>query len=63
MDRLARHFLHRNPDTMKDAELLELLLRFVVSEPEALARRLLEHYPSLASILEATPKSLRQSRA
>ena len=49
MDRLARHFLHRNPDTMKDAELLELLLRFAVPEPEALARRLLEHYPSLAS--------------
>ncbi len=36
MDRLARHFLHRNPDTMKDAELLELLLRFAVPEPEAL---------------------------
>lgn len=58
MDRLARHFLHRNPDTMKDAELLELLLRFAVPEPEALARRLLEHYPSLASILEADAEEL-----
>jgi len=58
MDRLARHLLHRNPDTMKDAELLELLLRFAVQEPEALARHLLEHYPSLASIMEADAEEL-----
>ncbi len=58
MDRLARHLLHGNPDTMKDAELLELLLRFAVPDPNALARRLLEHYPGLATVLEAEPEAL-----
>ena len=55
MDRLARHLLQRNPDTLKDAELLELLLRFVVGETNAaaLAQRLLERWPCLASVLEA----------
>ena len=55
MDRLARHLLQRNPDTLKDEELLELLLRFAVSEEEAfqLARRLLEHYPGIAALLLA----------
>ena len=60
MDRLARHLLQRNPDTLKDEELLELLLRFAVSEEEAslLARRLLEHYPSIAALLEAGAEEL-----
>ena len=55
MDRLARHLLQRNPDTLKDAELLELLLRFAVGETNAaaLAQRLLERWPCLASVLEA----------
>ena len=60
MDRLARHLLQRNPDTLKDEELLELLLRFAVSEEEAslLARRLLEHYPGIAALLEAGAEEL-----
>ena len=60
MDRLARHLLQRNPDTLKDAELLELLLRFAVDESEApvLAQRLLERWPCLASVLEADAQEL-----
>lgn len=60
MDRLARHLLQRNPDTLKDAELLELLLRFVVGETNAaaLAQRLLERWPCLASVLEADAQEL-----
>lgn len=60
MDRLARHLLQRNPDTLKDEELLELLLRFAVSEEEAslLAHRLLEHYPGIAALLEAGAEEL-----
>ena len=60
MDRLARHLLQRNPDTLKDAELLELLLRFAVGETNAaaLAQRLLERWPCLASVLEADAQEL-----
>lgn len=60
MDRLARHLLQRNPDTLKDAELLELLLRFGVGETNAaaLAQRLLERWPCLASVLEADAQEL-----
>ena len=60
MDRLARHLLQRNPDTLKDAELLELLLRFAVGENDAsaLAQRLLERWPCLASVLEADAQEL-----
>ena len=59
MDRLARHLLQRNPDTLKDAELLELLLRYVVpQDAAALAKRLLEHYPNLAALLESEAQEL-----
>ena len=60
MDRLARHLLQRNPDTLKDAELLERLLRFAVGETNAaaLAQRLLERWPCLASVLEADAQEL-----
>lgn len=60
MDRLARHLLQRNPDTLKDTELLELLLRFAVGESEApvLAQHLLERWPCLASVLEADAQEL-----
>lgn len=60
MDRLARHLLQRNPDTLKDAELLELLLRFAVGEngAPALAQCLLERWPCLASVLEADAQEL-----
>lgn len=59
MDRLARHLLQRNPDTLKDAELLELLLRYAVpQDAAALAKRLLEHYPNLAALLESEAQEL-----
>ncbi len=59
MDRLARHLLQHNPDTLKDAELLELLLRYVVpQDAAALAKRLLEHYPNLAALLESEAQEL-----
>lgn len=59
MDRLARHLLQHNPDTLKDAELLELLLRYAVpQDAAALAKRLLEHYPNLAALLESEAQEL-----
>ncbi len=59
MDRLARHLLQHNPDTLKDAELLELLLRYAVPQDAvALAKRLLEHYPNLAALLESEAQEL-----
>ncbi len=57
-ERLARKFLRRNPDTLTDAELLELLLQFSHSEPEKMAHRLLVHYPNIANLLEADVMSL-----
>lgn len=59
MDRLARHLLQHNPDTLKDAELLELLLRYAVpQDAAALAKRLLEHYPNRAALLESEAQEL-----
>lgn len=58
-DALERRFLLRDPDGLTDAELLELLLRFTSSEPQALAQRLLDGFGSTAAILEATAEELR----
>lgn len=60
MDRLSRRFLLRDPDSLTEAELLELLLRFssTPEEAHALAARLLAQFSNLAALLEAQPEVL-----
>lgn len=58
MDKLARRFFLRNPDGLKEHELLELLLCFSSPDSAGLAQRLLAQYPSLAHLMEATPEDL-----
>ncbi len=58
MDKLLRRFLQKSPDSLTDAELLELLLRFTSSEPQALAQRLVEIFPSMAVLMEADATDL-----
>ena len=60
MDRLSRRFLLRDPDSLTETELLELLLRFSTTpeEAHALAARLLAQFSNLAALLEAQPELL-----
>ena len=58
-DRLTRRFLLRNPDTLTDAELLELLLRFSTDDAQVLTERILALYPNIAAVIEADTDALR----
>ena len=57
-DRLTRRFLLRNPDTLTDAELLELLLRFSTDDAQVLTERILALYPNIAAVIEADTDAL-----
>lgn len=57
MDRLLRDF-RRNPDSLTDQELLELLLRFTSSDAGSLAERITEIYPSLSALMGADGEAL-----
>ncbi len=63
-DRLRRHFLKNlnNDGSMKDYELLELLLFgvFRQGDVQQLARDLLEKFGSIAGVLAADPQDLRE---
>lgn len=58
-DRLTRRFLLRDPDTLTDAELLELLLRFSTDDAQVLTERILAQYPNIAAVIEADTDALR----
>ncbi len=58
MDKLLRRFLQKSPDGLTDAELLELLLRFTSDEPQNLAKRLVEIFPSMSILMEADAADL-----
>ena len=58
-DRLTRRFLLRDPDTLTDAELLELLLRFSTDDAQVLTERILAQYPNIAAVIEADADALR----
>lgn len=58
-DGLTRRFLHGIPDTMPDAELLELLLRFSTEDAKALTERILAQCPNIAAVVEADADTLR----
>ena len=61
-DRLTRRFLLRDPDTLTDAELLELLLRFSTDDAQVLTERILAQYPNIAAVIEADTDALRVDR-
>lgn len=54
------HLLRRVPDTLTDAELLELLLRFATEQPRTVAEALLQHFSGIADVMEAEPADLAQ---
>ena len=58
-DGLTRRFLHGIPDTMPDAELLELLLRFSTDDAKELTERILAQCPNIAAVVEADADTLR----
>lgn len=60
--RLRQHFMTNGIDALRDYEVLELLLCYAIPrrDVQPLARELLEHFGSLASVLEATPEELRR---
>ena len=58
-DRLTRRFLLRDTDTLTDAELLELLLRFSTDDAQVLTERILALYPNIAAVIEADADALR----
>ena len=55
---LDHKFLHKSPDALKDAQLLELLLRFSTDAPEKLAKQLLAQYANIANLMEADTADL-----
>ena len=58
-DGLTRRFLRGIPDTMPDAELLELLLRFSTDDAKELTERILAQCPNIAAVVEADADTLR----
>lgn len=58
MDKLIRRFLIRNPDGLTDKEVLYLLLRLTSDDAQTLTDRLMEVYPTIAHLMEATTEDL-----
>lgn len=59
IDTVIHRFLNKNPDWIKDEELLELLLRYVTEEPEKVSRQLLAEYENIAALMEADAGDLQ----
>ena len=59
MDTVIHRFLNKNPDWIKDEELLALLLRYVSEEPETASRKLLTEYGDIAALMEADAGDLQ----
>lgn len=59
-ERLRQRFLKHGLDVMPDDQVLELLLFYAVprQDTNALARKLLAHFGSIAAVLEASPQEL-----
>lgn len=58
MDKLIRRFLIRNPDGLTDKEVLYLLLRLTSDDAQTLTDRLMEVYPTIAHLIEASTEDL-----
>ena len=61
--RLRQRFLEQGIDGFHEVHILELLLFYAVPRQDTneLAHRLLNHFGSLAGVLEATPQILMQA--
>ncbi len=59
IDTIIHRFLNKNPDWIKDEELLELLLHYVTEDPETVSRQLLEKYENIAALMEADTGDLQ----
>lgn len=59
IDTIIHRFLNKNPDWIKDEELLEMLLHYVTEEPEVVSRQLLEKYENIAALMEADTGDLQ----
>ncbi len=59
IDTMINRFLNKNPDWIKDEELLELLLRYVTEEPDKVSRQLLVEYENIAALMEADAGDLQ----
>jgi len=61
-DRLRQQFLNHGMDPMRDYEILELLLFYAIPRKDTnlIARQLLRHFGSLASVLDASAADLQQ---
>lgn len=61
-DRLKRRFLEHGLDDFTDIQVLELLLFFAIPQKDTnpIAHALLEHFGSLARVLEASPAELKK---
>lgn len=58
IDQLKNRFLKHNPDGLTDTELLELLLCFTSENPDTLAKKVHEQYPTFAQLMEADVEDL-----
>lgn len=61
-ERVRQRYLNAGLDAFDDVQVLELVLFHSVSRKDTtpVARRLLEHFGNLASVLEASPQELQQ---
>ncbi len=61
-DLLTKSFLSSNPDTLPESDLLSILLSYTsLEDPEERARKLLEHFGSLANLMDADLVMLREA--
>jgi len=61
-ERLRRQFLDHGLEALRDYEVLELLLFYAIPRRDTnpIARKLLQHFGSLAAVLDASPSELQQ---
>ena len=53
-----RKFTKKEPDSLADVELLELLLRLTAEDSKDLAQKIMEIYPGVPALIEADPRDL-----
>lgn len=60
-ERMRKQFLTHGLDVMRDYEVLELLLFYAIPRKDTrpIARALLDHFGSIAAVLEASPQELK----
>ena len=61
-ERLRKHYLEHGLEALRDYEVLELLLFYSIprKDTQPIARKLLEHFGSIAAVMDAPPHELKE---